>query len=72
MKNLEAVLQESGVNFFDVVKTIAYITDNSIFRRINTVYLEYMRDPYPARETVVVKSLPIVAEIEINIVAVKK
>jgi len=72
MKNLEAVLQASGVNFSDVVKTTAYITDESMFRRINTVYSEYMNEPYPARETVVVKSLPMGAEIEISMIAVKK
>lgn len=72
MKNLGAVLQASGVNFSDVVKTTAYITDDSIFRRINAVYLEYMSEPYPAREIVVVKSLPMVAEIEISMIAVKK
>ena len=71
MKNLEAILHASGVTFADVVKTTTYITDNSIFFRMNTVYMSYMNEPYPARETVIVKELPKGAEIEISMIAVK-
>ena len=72
MKNLDAILQASGVTFANVVKTTIYITDGSVFGRINTVYTEYMQEPFPARETVIVKELPKGAEIEISMVAIKE
>lgn len=71
MKNLDAILRASGVTFADVVKTTIYITDGSMFSRINTIYASYMKEPYPARETVIVKDLPKSAEIEISMIAVK-
>lgn len=71
MKNLDAILQGAGVTFSDVVKTTAYITDSSMFKKINSVYTSYVKEPYPARETVVVKELPMGAEIEMSMIAVK-
>ena len=71
MKNLKAVLEAAGALFQDVVKTTMYITDMSDFGKINTVYKSYMTDPYPARETVGVKELPMGAKIEISMVAMK-
>lgn len=71
MKNLSAVLKASGVSFKNVVKTTMYITDYSLFNRINTVYAGFMIMPYPARETVVVKELPKGADVEISMIAIK-
>ncbi len=71
MKNLRAILQASGVTFGDVVKTTTYITDASIFGRMNTVYMSYLEEPYPARETVIVKELPKGAMIEMSMIASK-
>lgn len=71
MKNLEEVLKAAGATFADVVKTTAYVTDISILERINKIYSSYMKEPYPARETVGVKQLPKGAIIEISMIAVK-
>jgi len=71
MKNLEAILKEAGVTFENVVKTIIYITDMSLYGKINEVYGEYMTDPFPAREVVCVKELPLGANIEISMIASK-
>ena len=71
MKNLGAVLASAGVSFADVVKTTIYVTDMSVYGNINEVYGSYMRDPYPARETVCVASLPLGAKVEISMVAIK-
>lgn len=70
MENLKAILGEAGVTFGDVVKTIIYVTDMSEYERINEVYGSYFSDPYPARETVCVKELPLGAKIEISMVAI--
>lgn len=71
MKNLQAILRAAGVTFEDVVKTTIYVTDMSAYSAINAVYGSYMTTPYPARETVCVKELPLGAQVEISMVAMK-
>ena len=43
----------------------------SIYGKVNEVYGKYMQDPFPARETVCVKELPLGAQIEISMIAEK-
>ncbi len=69
MENLKAVLEEAGVTFKDVVKTTIYVTDMFDYGKINEVYGSYFSEPYPARETICVKELPLGAKIEISMVA---
>src|SRR3989344_2203319 len=71
MKNLKSVLEKEGVSFKNVVKTTIYVTDMSLYGEINDVYGSYFSEPYPARETVCVKALPLGARLEISMVAVK-
>ncbi len=71
MKNLQAVLTSAGATFADVVKTTIYVTDMSIYSKLNEVYGSYMSDPYPARETICVKALPLGAAVEISMIAIK-
>ena len=71
MKNLQAVLEAAGVSFADVVKTTIYVTDMSTYGKVNEVYGSYFSDPFPARETVCVKELPLGAKLEISMIAVK-
>ena len=68
MKNLKAILEAAGVTFADVVKATIYITDMSIFGRMNEVYKSYLSEPYPARETTCVKDLVLGARLEIQCV----
>jgi len=62
MKNLKGVLEKAGVTFADVVKTTIYVTDMSNYADINEVYASYFSVPFPARETVCVKELPLGAK----------
>jgi 2-iminobutanoate/2-iminopropanoate deaminase len=71
MKNLKAILTEAGASFTDVVKTTIYLTDMSLYGKINEVYGGYLIEPFPARETVCVKQLPLGAKVEISMVAIK-
>ena len=71
MKNLKGVLEKAGVTFADVVKTTIYVTDMSLYSDLNEVYGSYFSEPYPARETVCVKELPLGAKIEISMIASK-
>ena len=71
IRNLEAILKQAGVSFADVVKTTIYVTDMSVYGKINEIYGEYFSDPYPAREVVGVKELPLGAKIEMSMIAVR-
>lgn len=48
------------------------MTDLSVYGKVNEVYGSYLSDPYPARETVCVKELPLGAKVEISMVAAKE
>jgi len=72
MKNLEAILDEAGTSFANVVKTAIFVTDMSVYGKVNEVYRNYMSNPYPARETACVKELPLGAKVEISMIASTK
>lgn len=69
MKNLVAILEEAKTSFENVVKTTIYVTDMSTYGKVNEIYKSYFSDPYPARETVCVKELPLGAKVEISMIA---
>lgn len=71
MKNLQAILEAAGVTFTDVVKTTIYLTDMSLYKTVNEIYGSYFSDPYPAREAICVKELPLGAKVEISMIAAK-
>jgi 2-iminobutanoate/2-iminopropanoate deaminase len=71
MKNLSAVLEKAGVSFKDVIKTTIYLTDMTTYGEVNEVYGSYFSEPFPARDTVCVKELPLGAKIEISMIAAK-
>ncbi|MFA7616108.1 MAG: RidA family protein [Moheibacter sp.] len=70
MKNLEAILNESGASFSNVVKTSIFLKDMNDFATVNEIYASYFTDgSYPARETVQVAKLPADVKIEISMIA---
>ena len=73
LSNVEEILKEAGYSKDNIVKVVIYLTDISKFRDFNALYEEFFRDvdPKPARVTVGVKELPLGAQIEIEVVAVK-
>ena len=71
MKNLSAILESAGTSLKNVVKTTIYVTDMTHYGKINEVYKSYMSEPFPARETVCVKELPLGARVEVSMIAVK-
>jgi len=72
MKNLKAVLTESGMDFTNVIKCSIFISDMNNFAQINEVYGTYFSDNFPARETVEVACLPKNVNVEISAIAVKQ
>ena len=71
MENLKAILKEAGMDFNQVVKTSIFITDISNFPQVNEVYGSYFSNEFPARETIEVCKLPLNADVEISMIAVK-
>lgn len=71
MKNIEEVLKAADADFNDVIKVTMYVTDIAILPELNKLYITYFTEPYPVREAVCVKELPLEASIEISVVAKK-
>ena len=68
-QNLQAVLNEAGASFQDVVKATVFIQNMNQFAQVNDIYASYFGDHKPARSTVQVARLPKDALIEIELVA---
>jgi 2-iminobutanoate/2-iminopropanoate deaminase len=71
-KNLFKVLESAGLTQKDVVKVNVYLTDMSNFEEMNSVYVRQFSPPFPARITLGVASLPLGAQIEIEMIARRK
>lgn len=69
-KNVQAILNEAGVNMKSVVKTSCFLSDINDFQKFNAVYEKYFISK-PARSCVAVKDLPKNALCEIEVIAVK-
>ncbi len=67
--NLFAVLAAAGLTPNQVIKVNVYLTDMNDFSAMNTVYAKQFKQPYPARTTIGVASLPLGARIEIELIA---
>lgn len=72
MKNLEAVLEDSGSSLDNVIKTTIFLADMGDFALVNEVYAEAFGSHKPVRSTVAVKTLPKNALVEIDAVALVK
>jgi 2-iminobutanoate/2-iminopropanoate deaminase len=69
MKNLQAVLEEAGSGFNDVLKCSIFVADMDDFSVVNEIYGGYFPDNPPARETVAVKTLPKNCKVEVSCIA---
>ncbi len=72
MKNIEALLDEMGLDFGDVVKSTCYLADMDDFKAFNEVYGSFMPQPYPARTTIQAARLPLDILVEIEVIAQKR
>ncbi|QBQ42789.1 RidA family protein [Sphingobacterium psychroaquaticum] len=71
LKNVQAILDNAGYSFNDVVKATIFISDMGDFAAINEVYAQYFTANQPARECVAVKTLPKNVNVEISVIAWK-
>jgi 2-iminobutanoate/2-iminopropanoate deaminase len=68
--NLSAVLEAAGSGIERVLRTSIYLTDLSLFPRVNAIYeRRFTGDPKPARSTIGVASLPLGVQIEVDAIA---
>jgi len=70
LSNIAAVLNEAGMSLADVVSVQVYLTDRSLFDRMNTVYKATLPDPKPTRTTVAVQLVG-AGHVEITVTARK-
>ena len=71
MENIAAILEASGANFHNVVKTSVFLANMNDFAAVNTVYAQYFdEETAPARACVEVSRLPKDVLVEIECIAV--
>ena len=69
LKNVGAILAESGLGYEDVVKTTVLLADIADFKAMNAVYAEYFTQDKPARACFQVAALPLGVKVEIEVIA---
>lgn len=67
-ENLKAVATAAGGTLNDAVRVGIFVTDLANFPTVNKVMAEYFTQPYPARTTIGVASLPRGSAVEIDCV----
>ena len=67
--NLFSVLASGGLTGDAVVKVNVFLTDMADFAEMNAIYATRFKEPFPARTTIGVASLPLGAAIEIELQA---
>ena len=70
--NLFGVLAAAGLTPEDVVKINVFLTDMDDFEEMNRVYASRFVEPFPARTTIGVASLPLGSNIEIDLIAQRR
>ncbi len=69
-RNLAAVAKAAGGSLAHAVKFTLFLTDLSQFGKVNEIMAEMVPQPYPARSTVGVASLPKGAQFEVEAILV--
>ncbi|GAA1212384.1 hypothetical protein GCM10009655_09520 [Rhodoglobus aureus] len=63
------MLAAAGLGPDNVVKVSVFLTDMDDFAAMNEVYAAQFSEPFPARTTIGVASLPLVSNLEIELIA---
>ena len=69
LTNLKAIIEDGGSSIQNTVKVNIFIKDMNNFPKLNTIYSEFFKEPFPARAVVEVSRLPKDVNIEIEAVA---
>ncbi|NLY28950.1 MAG: RidA family protein [Alcaligenaceae bacterium] len=68
--NMQAVIQAAGGTLDSIVKLTLFLTDLSKFASANAIMAELIPQPFPARSTIGVSSLPKGAQFEVEAIIV--
>jgi reactive intermediate/imine deaminase len=68
--NMQAVIEEAGGTLADIVKLTLFLTDLTKFASANAIMADVIPQPFPARSTLGVASLPKGAQFEVEAVVV--
>lgn len=71
LTNVASILEEAGSSLENIVKTTIFFKDLANFQAVNEIYGSFFENAYPARSAFQVAKLPLDAEVEIEVVAVK-
>lgn len=71
IENIKAILSAAGSDLSKVVSTMVFLCDMEDFAKMNEIYAQFFKEPYPARATVAVRQLPKNAKVEISVIAIK-
>lgn len=69
--NLTEILRQNGMEIDNVVDVTAFITEQVDLAEFNEIYANEFKEPYPARATAIVKSLPFGGKVELKAIASK-
>ena len=72
MENINNILKECNCTFQNIVKCSIFLSDISLFEKVNEIYSQYFSKPFPARETIEVSRLPKNVNLEISVIAICK
>jgi len=68
--NMKAVIEAAGGTLSNIVKLTLFLTDLGKFGSVNAIMADIIPQPYPARSTIGVASLPKGAQFEVEAVVV--
>jgi 2-iminobutanoate/2-iminopropanoate deaminase len=71
MDNVKRILSEAGLGLEDVVHVRIYVTDIKELPALNTAYKMLFPHPMPARTAIAVASLPLGANVEVEVIAAR-
>ena len=72
INNLKSVLEHGGSSLSNIVKITVFLTDLSLFPRLNKVFEGFFQEHPPARSAVEVSALPMQVRVEMEAIALKK
>ena len=70
LTNMKAVLEAAGSSLDNAVKCTVFLDDMDNFAKMNAVYGEFFKTPYPARAAVEAACLPKDVKVEIEAIAI--
>ncbi len=71
MENTQELLETAGYSIPEIVKVVIYLRHVEDFSQINQLYSQFFSSPYPVRTTIGGASIPLNANVEIEITAIK-